>query len=113
VPRLCLSNGFDFPTIPNDVKVAVHVKINFKIKLVLNRSKLFSSYYQDLSPLEERLVALRLPFMQIRLMGTEQQSTLRENVVNVENDLDICAQVLPRKFDETSTVQVQLMRRMK
>jgi hypothetical protein len=59
------------------------------------------------------LVALRLPFMQIRLMGTEQQSTLRGNVVNVENDLDICAQVLPRRFDETSTVQVQLMRRMK
>jgi rubrerythrin len=35
VPRLCLSNGFDFPTIPDDVKVklAVHVNINFiKIK---------------------------------------------------------------------------------
>jgi hypothetical protein len=50
--------------------------------------------------------------MQIRLLGTERQSSLRGNVVNVENDLDICAQVLPRKFDEVSTVQVQLMRRM-
>jgi hypothetical protein len=72
----------------------------------------FFSNVQDLSPLEERLVALRLPFMQIRLLGTERQSSLKGNVVNVENDLDICAQVLPRKFDETSTVQVQLMRRM-
>jgi hypothetical protein len=51
--------------------------------------------------------------MQIRLMGAERQSTLRGNVVNVENDLDICVQVLPRQFDETSTVQVQLMRRMR
>jgi hypothetical protein len=70
-------------------------------------------FFKDLSPLEERLVALRLSFMQIRLMGTERQSTLRGNVVNMENDLDICAQVLPGKFDETSTVQVQLMRRMR
>jgi len=51
--------------------------------------------------------------MQIRLMGTERQSVLKGNVVNVENDLDICAKVLPRRFDETSTVQVKLMRRMK
>lgn len=51
--------------------------------------------------------------MQIRLKGCERQSALYGNVVNVENDLDICAQVLPRKFDETSTIQVQLMRRMK
>jgi len=33
--------------------------------------------------------------------------------VNVENDLDICAAVLPRRFNETSTIQVKLMRRMK
>jgi len=51
--------------------------------------------------------------MQIRAVGSERQSMLRGNVVNVENDLDVCAQVLPRKFDETSTVQVKLMRRMR
>jgi len=51
--------------------------------------------------------------MQIRLLGSERQSMLRGNVVNVENDLDVCAEVLPRQFDQTSTVQVQLMRRMK
>lgn len=51
--------------------------------------------------------------MQIRLKGVERQSALYGNVVNVENELDICAQVLPRKFDETSTIQVQLMRRMR
>ena len=51
--------------------------------------------------------------MQIRAVGCDRQSMLRGNIVNVENDLDICAQVLPRRFDETSTVQVQLMRRMR
>jgi len=68
--------------------------------------------FQDLSPLEERLVALRLPFMQIRLLGSERQSVLKGNVVNVENDLNVCASVLPRNFNDTSTIQVQLMRRM-
>lgn len=58
-------------------------------------------------------MSLRLPFMQIRALGAGQQSSLRGNIVNVENNLDICAQVLPRKFDETSTIQVQLMRRMR
>jgi len=63
--------------------------------------------------LEERLVALRLPFMQIRLVGCERKPVFRGNIVNVENDFNICAKVLPRSFDESSTVQVQLMRRMK
>lgn len=68
---------------------------------------------QGLSPLEERLVAARLPFMQIRPGGLERQSVLRGAVVNVENDLDICAEVLPRRFKDTSTVHVQLKRRMR
>jgi hypothetical protein len=66
-----------------------------------------------MSPLEERLVAPRIPFMQIRAVGSERQLVLRGNVVNVENDLDISAQILLRRFHETSTVQVQLMRRMR
>ena len=65
-----------------------------------------------MSPLEERLVAPRLPFIQISLVGCGLQSTLRGNVVNVENDLDKCASVLPRTFNEMSTIQVKLMRKM-
>ena len=67
---------------------------------------------QGLSVLEESLVVARQAFMQIRFLGAERQNQLRGTVVNVENNLDVCAQVLPRKFDETSIVQVQLMRRM-
>ncbi len=87
VPRLALSNGFAFPTQPKVLK--------------------------DLTSLEERLVALRIPFMNIRLVGTEKQSTLKGCVVNIENDLDVVAHVLPRQFQETSVVQVKLMRRMR
>ena len=67
---------------------------------------------QDLNNLEQRLVAPRLPFMQIRLLGFEQQWTVRGNVVNVENDLNTCMKCLPRRFDDASVVQVKLMRRM-
>jgi len=74
---------------------------------------LFNFILQELSPLEERLVSLRLPFMQIKAVGSQGQSILKGNIVNVENDLDVCAQVLPRRFDDTSTVHVQLMRRMR
>jgi len=66
----------------------------------------------DFSPLEERLVAPRLPFMQIRLVSCGLQSALRGNLVNVENDLEKCASVLPRTFNETSIIQVKLMRKM-
>lgn len=67
---------------------------------------------QGLNRLEERLIALRLPFMNIRLRSYPEQWFLQGNVVNVENDLDTCVSVLPRKFSETSVVQVQLMRKM-
>lgn len=53
----------------------------------------------------------RLPFMQIRAVGCDRQSSLRGNVVNVEVDMDECALTLPRRFDDTSTVEVFLMRR--
>jgi len=65
-----------------------------------------------LSPLKERLGAQRLPSMQIRLGGCGLQSTLRGNVGNVENDLDKCASVLPRTFNERSTIQVKVTRKM-
>jgi len=51
--------------------------------------------------------------MQIRSLGAERQSQLKGNVVNIENDLDICAKVIPREFEECSTVQIKLMRRLK
>jgi len=67
---------------------------------------------QGLSPLEERLVKPRLPYMQIRAVGCDRQSTLKGNVVNVEADMDEMASVLPRRFNDLSTVEIYLMRKM-
>lgn len=86
IPRLCLGNGFRLPVLPTCL--------------------------MDLMPLEERLVSPRIPFMQIRSLGFSGQSRLKGNVVNIVNDLDICAKALPRQFQDSSTIQVMLLRRM-
>ena len=74
VPRLCLNNGFWFPKIPPELR--------------------------DLSPLEERLVSPRLPFMQIRSLRVGQQKGLKGNVVNVSIPIEKSIEVLPRTFDK-------------
>jgi hypothetical protein len=68
LPRLCLSNGFEFPHVPEELK--------------------------HLTALEERLVALRLPFYQIKTLGSGRQCGIRGNIFNVMNDLDTTAKVL-------------------
>jgi hypothetical protein len=50
--------------------------------------------------------------MQIKALGSDRQSQLKGNVVNVECDLDVCAEVIPLSLEETSTLQVKLMRRI-
>lgn len=67
---------------------------------------------QNLNELEYTLVSARIPFLTIREVGSERQYKLYGNVVNVPNDLDVCAQVLPRSFNDAFVTQVRLMRRM-
>lgn len=86
IPRLALSNGIAFPEIP--------------------------PVLQDLTTLEERLCALRLPFMQIRSLGVDGQCGLRGNVVHIENDLDLSVAVLPRTEDESAVIPVGLVRHL-
>lgn len=86
VPKLCLANGLQFPMLPTEL--------------------------EGLTSLEERLVALRLPFMKIVSLGCERQFGISGGVVNVPNDFDIVAKVLPRTFEESSTVQVNLSRKL-
>jgi hypothetical protein len=86
VPRLALSNGIGFPEIPPILK--------------------------DLTTLEERMCALRIPFMQIRSLGVDGQCGLRGNVVHIENDLDLSVAVLPRTEDESAVIPVGLVRHL-
>ena len=86
IPKLALINGLQFPEIPEVL--------------------------QNLTPLEERLISPRLPFMQIRHLGIDKQFGLHGNCVNVPTDVDNNVSILPRTIDNIQTVQIQLMRRM-
>jgi len=57
MPNICLSEGFDFPAVPDCLK--------------------------NLASLEERLISLRIPFMRIISLGYERQCAVRGAVVNV------------------------------
>ncbi|CAF1458321.1 unnamed protein product [Rotaria sp. Silwood1] len=87
VPNLCLSNGLAFYEIPDCLKI--------------------------LTELEERLTSPRIPFMVIRTLGFCKQFGLKGNLVNVPMNVDTNVSVLPRKFSDTHTIQLKLMRQMK
>ncbi|XP_065356189.1 uncharacterized protein LOC135950582 [Calliphora vicina] len=86
IPTICLINGLHFPEIPNELK--------------------------DLTSLEERFVAPRIPFMRIVSLGYNRQCAIRGAVVNVPIQLDKTVNVLPRRFDQTEVIQVHLKRRL-
>ena len=66
----------------------------------------------DLFPLEERLVSLRIPFMQIRELPRGGQYSVRGNIVNVPVDIQPTENSLPRKLDENVTVPVKLKKKL-
>ena len=61
----------------------------------------------DLHHFEERLIALRIPFMQIRELQHGDQYSLKGNVINVPVDIQPTVNCLPRPMDENFTVVVQ------
>ncbi|CAF0967783.1 unnamed protein product [Brachionus calyciflorus] len=86
-PRLALSRGLDFPLIPNELI--------------------------DLNELEERLCSPRLPFIRVKdLFAWDKQKKITGNVVNVPIDnQETLKTLLPRKFGDSETIQLKLMRR--
>ena len=66
----------------------------------------------DLHQLEERLIALRIPFMQIRELPRGGQYSLKGNVINVPVDIQPTVNYLPRPMDENFTVVVQLKKKL-
>ncbi|KAJ8048375.1 hypothetical protein HOLleu_00659 [Holothuria leucospilota] len=65
-----------------------------------------------LHSLEERLVSLRTPFMQIRELPRGRQLSLKGNVVNVPADVSTTVRTLPRRMDETQTIPVKFKRKL-
>ncbi|XP_033756117.1 uncharacterized protein LOC117338862 [Pecten maximus] len=85
VPKLSVKNGMKWPEKPPEL---------------------------DLHPLEERLVALRIPFMQIRELPRGGQYSVKGNVVNVPIDIQPTINALPRQMDEHFTVAVKMKKRL-
>ncbi|GIX96483.1 ATP-dependent DNA helicase [Caerostris darwini] len=66
------------------------------------------SCLSELNDLEERLVALRIPFMQIRELGRDRQYGIKGSVTNVPNDLHKSVDCLPRNVNDSVTIYVKL-----
>ena len=84
IPKLALSNGFEFPDIPDELL--------------------------DLTRLEERLVCPRIPFL--RIMKLYPQKGLKGNIVNVAISINNMVAKLPRQFSDTYVIQLDLKRRI-
>lgn len=67
---------------------------------------------QDMTEIEERLVALRIPFMSIWTLGNGGQKKLKGSVTNVPTDLSRIQTALPRRMEESQTVPVFLKRKL-
>ena len=85
VPKLSVANGMKWPDKPPEL---------------------------DLHQLEERLISLRIPFMQIRELPHGGQYSLKGNVINVPVDIQPTVSCLPRPMDENFTVAVQLKKKL-
>ena len=85
VPKLSVANGMKWPDKPAEL---------------------------DLHQLEERLISLRIPFMQIRELPRRGQCSLKGNVINVPVDIQPTVSSLPRPMDENFTIAVQLKKKM-
>ena len=57
---------------------------------------------KDLTPLEERLISPRIPFMQVRELPRGGQLSIHGNVVNVPADVNSTVSVLPRPINESN-----------
>ena len=86
LPTLCLSK-YPLPPIPDELKV--------------------------LKALEERMVAARIPFMNIRTLShTDEQFGLQGCVINVPININDSINILPRQFGQMQTIQIELKRQM-
>lgn len=85
IPRLSISNKMGFPEKPKELQ---------------------------LYPLEERLISLRIPFMQIRQLTREEQISINGNVVNVPVDIQPTINSLPRTLEQSGTIAVKLKKKL-
>ena len=66
----------------------------------------------NLTPLEERLISPRIPFMQIRELPRGGQLSIHGNVVNLPADVNSIVNTLPRPINESQTIPIKLKRKL-
>ena len=64
-----------------------------------------------LTPLEERLISPRIPFMQIHELPRGGQLSIHGNVVNVPADVNSIVNTLPRPINESQIIPIKLKRK--
>ncbi|KAG5678799.1 hypothetical protein PVAND_008434 [Polypedilum vanderplanki] len=67
---------------------------------------------KKLSPLAERMVAARIPFMKIEQISYDRQLKIKSGVVNVPIDVRRTVQSIPQPPEESGVVEISLMRKM-
>ncbi|VDI49383.1 Hypothetical predicted protein [Mytilus galloprovincialis] len=65
----------------------------------------------NLYPLEERLLSLRIPFMQIRQLPRGGQLSVKGNVVNVPVEVQPTINSLPHTLEKSGTISVKLKKK--
>ncbi|CAC5394741.1 unnamed protein product [Mytilus coruscus] len=66
----------------------------------------------NLYPLEERLLSLRIPFMQIRQLPRGGQLSVKGNVVNVPVEVQPTINSLPHTLEKSGTISVKLKKKL-
>ena len=84
IPKLSVLNSMKFPSKPPEI---------------------------NLSNLEERLISLRIPFMQIRALNSGGQFSIKGSVVNVPVEIEPTIRALPRFQHQSETIPVKLKRK--
>jgi len=122
--RPLVFNEFLYPSYSTEVEVNIFfcytcntgIKNDKVPKIALTSGLMFNTVddcLNNLNDLEERLVSPRIAFMRIRPLGWDGQKGMIGNVVNVPIDIQESLQsVLPRHFDDTHTMQLNLKRKM-
>lgn len=88
IPPMTFCNGFKYEELPDNLN--------------------------ELNPTqtEERCVALRIPFMQLKQLGAGKQLGIYGNTVNVPMDPTDVISMLPRIFENTATIHLLFKRRL-
>ena len=90
------------------------IRQNQTPKFSFNNKMMFPDIPDELliTPAEEKLIALRIPFMQIRALPRGNQLQLYGSIINVPTQLERTIILLPRYINSEGTVSVRIKRRL-